>query len=156
MTQEKQAVMTEERTARREPNMAPMSTHNLVPHKTTRQRTQNPAIFLLHPKSKRYDALRAAKFLGLTSREMASLLGVRERILLETPDKEAIQPSLSPLIRLAETLIASFGNRPQAIEDYLLLRDPQLDNKTPRQLIKQGMAHILIEMLDGTARGQFA
>ena len=156
MTPEKQAVVIEERIARREPNLSPTPTHDPVFHKTTRQRTQTPALFLLHPKSKRYDALRAAKFLGLTSREMASLVGVRERILLETPDKEAIQPLLSPLIRLAETLIASFGNRPQAIEDYLLLRDPQLDNKTPRQLIKQGMAHILVEMLDGTARGQFA
>lgn len=153
---EKQATMMEERSARREPNLSPMQTQNPVSHKTTRQRAQNPVVFLLHPKSKRYDALCTAKFLGLTSREMASLLGVRERILLETPDKEAIQPSLSPLIRLAETLIASFGNRPPAIESYLTLRDPQLDNKTPRQLIKQGMAHILIEMLDGTARGQFA
>lgn len=111
---------------------------------------QQPRVVLpeLHdPNTGRLNAEKIAGYLGIPLSKLASGLKVNYGTVHKTPSAESLQSALRPVKRSLEILTEVVGGR-ETVLAWLNSPHPDLDKKTPLQLIQEGRAEELEAILE--------
>ncbi len=114
---------------------------------------EHVAFDLHNPESGRLDARRVSELFGLPVRRIAMLLGRNPQTVSKTPDAPGLQKGLALFERIATALRHLVGTR-EGLRIWLNVRNPQLDGKTPIELLASGQGEVVAELLEDLLVGQ--
>jgi CheY-like chemotaxis protein len=100
----------------------------------------------------RIDARKLAEYLDIPLASLARSIGKDYKAVFKTPASDALQPGLAPIHRTAVALHRYFGRRTASLAWLNTVR-PELDSQRPKDLILQGKATIVADMLEGALAG---
>lgn len=90
------------------------------------------------PETGRYDARRLAATLGISTREMAALIGYTPTGLGKNPASPRLQPKLRELVGLLNRLRALLDGRMDLVRIWLKAPHPYLEGATPLAYLEAG------------------
>jgi hypothetical protein len=102
----------------------------------------------------RYDALRLAEILAVSTAEMAEILGYTPRGLRKNPDSERLQEKLVRLISLVQRLRENLDGSMEYVRIWLKAPHPALDGSRPLDYIKEGRIDLIENMVYAFETGQ--
>ncbi len=108
---------------------------------------------LRNPESGRLDAKQVAQFFGLPLIAMASLLHRDLSTLSKSPDGRPLQESLAVFERIATALLRMTSS-PSHAKMWLNAPNPDLERKAPLEVIREGHADVVVELLEDMLVGQ--
>jgi CheY-like chemotaxis protein len=112
-----------------------------------------PVVAELHdPATGRIDAKKLADYLGIPLASLAIAIGKEYKAVFKTPASEPLQPALAPIHRTVMALHRYFGHRNESLA-WLNTANPELDAKRPKDLVLEGKAEIVADMLEGALAG---
>lgn len=114
---------------------------------------EHVAFDLHNPESGRLDARRVSELFGLPVRRIAAQLGRHPQTVSKTPDAPGLQQDLALFERIATALLHLVGTR-EGLRIWLNARNPQLEGKTPIELLTAGQGEVVAEMLEDFLVGQ--
>ena len=91
-----------------------------------------------NPTSGRFDALRLAGALNVSTRQMAHIVGYSPSGLRKNPDAERLQPRLARLTNLVQRLKSLMEGRLDYALIWLKAPHPDLGGETPLGFLEQG------------------
>lgn len=110
--------------------------------------------FDLHdPDSGRIDARRVSELFGVPLRQIAALLGQKPQTVSKTPDSRTLQAGLTLFERIASALMCLVGSQ-EGLRIWMNAGNPQLDGKTPVELLLDGRGEVVADLLEGMLVGQ--
>ena len=119
----------------------------------TRRELATHTVSDLHdPASGRLDAGRVARFFGISLSALAKALNRSPQTLHKTPDAPRLQAALSPLARIATSLVALFG-APEKARVWMNAPHPELDQASPLELVKANKATVVADLLEDALLG---
>jgi hypothetical protein len=98
-------------------------------------------------KDKRIDAKRVAQLLGLSSRELAEVLGITERGLNKNPTSANIQDTLGKIVGMVSSLKAELGGNVGYVQMWFRTGNPRLAGHTPLEALKEGKLEVLLRLV---------
>lgn len=107
---------------------------------------------LHNPDSGRLDTRRIAEYLNVPLSHLAVALGKNYRTLYKTPDSTGVQPLLWPIKTSLTILTEALGDRATVLA-WLNCPHPNLDMRTPLEVMLKGRADLVMEMLVRAAVG---
>jgi hypothetical protein len=111
-----------------------------------------PLTQLHNPASGRIDANRVAEFLGVALPQVAAAVGAGYTAVHKTPDASSLQKGLGPIKRSLALLSRVTRNRRDA-RAWLNSPHPDLDEKTPLEVMLSGHADAVVTLLENTIAG---
>jgi CheY-like chemotaxis protein len=120
----------------------------------TRARPARPPLVAeLHdPATGRVNAKKLADYLGIPLVSLANAIGKDYKAVFKTPASEPLQSALAPIHRTVVALHRYFGRREESLA-WLNTVNPELDAKRPKDLVLEGKAEIVADMLEGALAG---
>lgn len=103
-------------------------------------------------KTGRIDAKRLAEYLALPLSALARAVGRDYKGVFKTPASESLQPVLEPIHRTAVALHRYFRHRRETLA-WLNTPNPELDGQRPRDLVLEGKAEVIADMLEASLAG---
>lgn len=104
------------------------------------------------PATGRIDAKKLADYLGISLASLANAIGKQYKAVFKTPASEPLQSALAPIHRAIVALYRYFGRRRESLA-WLNTANPELDAKRPKDLVLEGKAEIVADMLEGALAG---
>jgi uncharacterized protein (DUF2384 family) len=104
------------------------------------------------PESGRLDAVRVARFLGLSLSALAKALERSPQTLHKTPDAPRLQGALAPLARIAASLVTLFGSAEKA-RVWMNAPNAELDGVAPLEVVKANKAGVVADLLEDALLG---
>jgi Protein of unknown function (DUF2384) len=95
----------------------------------------------------RIDAKRVAQLLGLSSRELAEILGITERGLNKNPTSTNIQDTLGKMVGMVSSLRAELGGNLDFVQMWFRTGNPMLAGHTPLEALKQGKLEVVLRLV---------
>jgi CheY-like chemotaxis protein len=112
-----------------------------------------PVVAELHdPATGRIDAKKLADYLGIPLASLAKAIGKEYKAVFKTPASEPLQSALAPIHRTVMALHRYFGRRNESLA-WLNTANPELGAKRPKDLVLEGKAEIVADMLGGALAG---
>jgi len=111
-----------------------------------------PLTQLHNPESGRIDAARVAQFLGVALPQVAAAVGAGYTAVHKTPDASSLQKGLGPIKRSLALLSRATRNRRDA-RAWLNSPHPDLEEKTPLEVMLSGHADAVVTLLENTIAG---
>lgn len=112
-----------------------------------------PHMFELHDSATgRIDARKLAEYLAIPLSSLAKAIGKEYKAVSKTPASEPLQSVLAPIHRTVMALDRYFGRRKESLA-WLNTANPELEAKRPKDLILEGRAEIVADMLEGALAG---
>lgn len=120
----------------------------------TRARPARPPLVAeLHdPATGRVNAKKLADYLGIPLASLANAIGKDYKAVFKTPASEPLQSALAPIHRTVVALHRYFDRREESLA-WLNTANPDLDAKRPKDLVLEGKAEIVADMLEGALAG---
>jgi hypothetical protein len=106
------------------------------------------------PASGRYDALRLAGSLGLSTEEMARAVGRTPRGLRKTPDSPRLQEALAELVALVGRLRELLDGSIEYVRVWLRAPHPDLGGRTPLSYLVEGKPEVVTALVEAIEAGQ--
>ena len=106
------------------------------------------------PASGRYDALRLAATLALSTEEMARALGRTPRGLRKTPDSARLQDDLGQLVALTGRLRELLDGSIEYVRIWLRAPHPDLGGRTPLSYLVEGKPEVVEALVHAIEAGQ--
>lgn len=103
-------------------------------------------------KSGRIDAVKVAIFLGVSLAQLAESLGAKYTAVHKTPAAPSLQEGLAPIKRSLE-ILSELISDPADIRAWLNSPHPDLEDRTPIQVILEGHAGALRTILENAISG---
>lgn len=100
----------------------------------------------------RIDARKLARYLGISLASLANAIGKDYKAVFKTSASESLQPALAPIHRTVVALDRYFGRREESLA-WLNTANPELEAKRPKDLVLQGKAETVADMLEGALAG---
>ncbi|MBP9093443.1 hypothetical protein KBI23_20655 [bacterium] len=123
-------------------------------HSLPKTRTVVDPLPVLRSKSGRLDAERISLYFGITLSDLARGLNKSYSTIHKTPDAPALQASLYPFERIASAIkIITGGKLEQGLKIWLNAPNKAFPASLPVELIKQGHASMLADMLEDVLLG---
>lgn len=118
-------------------------------------RPEGPAVslYILHdPETGRLDAARVADYLKLPLKQLSEALGRNYSTVHRTPTAPAIQETLRSIKRSLEILEQVLGDKPRVLAWW---NSPHVDlgQRTPIQVLLEGRAQVIEDMLEAALEG---
>jgi hypothetical protein len=104
------------------------------------------------PATGRLDAQRMADYLKIPLKQLSGALRRNYSTVHKTPASLALQPALRPIERSLVILEDLLGDRSAALI-WLNRSHPDLGRRTPMEVILEGHAQVIENMLDAAAEG---
>ena len=104
------------------------------------------------PATGRIDAKKLADYLGIPLASLANAIGKEYKAVFKTPASEPLQSALAPIHRTVMVLHRYFGGRKKSLA-WLNTANPELEAKRPKDLVLEGKAEIVADMLEGALAG---
>jgi hypothetical protein len=95
----------------------------------------------------RIDAKRVAQLLGLSSRELAEVLGITERGLNKNPTSANLQDMLGNIVGMVSSLKAELGGNLKFVQMWFRTGNPVLAGHTPLEALKEGKLEVLLRLV---------
>lgn len=112
-----------------------------------------PVVTALHdPATGRIDAKKLADYLGIKLTELTEAIGGEYKAVFKTPASEPLQSALAPIHRTVMALHRYFGRRQESLA-WLNTANPELEAKRPKDLVLEGKAEVVADMLEGALAG---
>lgn len=112
-----------------------------------------PVVAELHdPATGRIDAKKLAEYLAIPLASLANAIGKEYKAVFKTPASEPLQSALAPIHRTVMVLHRYFGGRKKSLA-WLNTANPELEAKRPKDLVLEGKAEIVADMLEGALAG---
>jgi len=106
------------------------------------------------PASGRFDALRLAKALNLTTKEMADILHRTPRGLLKNPDSQQLQSQMARLVRMITQLRELLDGSMEYVRIWLRAPHPDLEGRTPLSYLIEGKREVVEALIYAYEVGQ--
>ena len=106
----------------------------------------------VHDESGRIDASKVAEFIGIGLPQLAAALGASYPAVHKTPDAPSLQRGLAPIKRTLSLLDRATRNRKEA-RAWLNSAHPDLEEKTPLEVILSGHADAVVTLLENAING---
>ncbi|WP_250126527.1 antitoxin Xre/MbcA/ParS toxin-binding domain-containing protein [Chroococcidiopsis sp. CCMEE 29] len=106
------------------------------------------------PASGRFDALRLAKALNLTTKEMADILHRTPRGLLKNPDSQQLQSQMARLVRMITQLRELLDGSMEYVQIWLRAPHPDLEGRTPLSYLIEGKPEVVEALIYAYEVGQ--
>ena len=106
------------------------------------------------PATGRIDALRLAKALNLTTKEMADILQRTSRGLLKNPDSAQLQGEMARLVRIITQLRELLDGSMEYVKIWLRAPHPDLEGRTPLSYLVEGRPEVVEALLHAYEVGQ--
>jgi hypothetical protein len=106
------------------------------------------------PASGRYDALRLAGSLALTTEEMARVLGRTPRGLRKNPASARLQPEMGNLVSLIGRLRELLDGSMEYVRVWLRAPHPDLGGRTPMSYLLEGRPDAVEALVQAIEAGQ--
>ena len=107
-----------------------------------------------HSDSGRFDALQLAKTLGLSTQEMAYILGYTPRGIQKNPDSIRLQEKLGELVSLVLRLRALFNGSMKHVRIWLRAKHPDLEGLSPVEAMQQHGLEVVETLVHMIETGQ--
>lgn len=107
----------------------------------------------VHGDSGRINAAKVAEFVGVTLPQLAAALGASYAAVHKTPDAASLQSGLVPIKHVLALLDRATRNRKEA-RAWLNSAHPDLDDRTPLEIILAGDADAVVTLLENAIGGQ--
>lgn len=107
-----------------------------------------------NPATGRIDALRLAKALNLTTKEMADILQRTSRGLQKNPDSQQLQSEMIRLIRIITQLRELLDGSMEYVKIWLRAPHPDLEGRTPLSYLVEGKAEVVEALIHAYKVGQ--
>jgi hypothetical protein len=112
-----------------------------------------PRLIELHDSATgRIDARKLARYLGIPLTSLANAIDKDYKAVFKTPASESLQPALAPIHRTVVALDRYFDRRDESLA-WLNTANPELGAKRPKDLLLDGKAEIVADMLEGALAG---
>src|SRR5205823_6469746 len=118
-----------------------------------RERFEHVAFDLHDPDSGRLDARRISDLFGIPLRRIAALLDQKAQTVSKTPDSRSLQAGLTLFERITSALMSLVGSE-EGLRIWMNAGNPQLDGKTPMDLVLAGQGEIVADLLESMLAGQ--
>jgi len=106
------------------------------------------------PASGRFDALRLAKALNLTTKEIADILHRTPRGLLKNPDSQQLQSQMARLVRMITQLRELLDGSMEYVRIWLRAPHPDLEGRTPLSYLIEGKPEVVEALIYAYEVGQ--
>jgi hypothetical protein len=106
------------------------------------------------PASGRYDALRLAGALALSTEEMARVLGRSPRGLRKTPDSPRLQEPMAELVGLTGRLRELLDGSIEYVRIWLRAPHPDLGGRSPLSYLLEGKPEVVEALVRAMETGQ--
>ena len=106
------------------------------------------------PATGRFDALRLAKALNLTTKEMADILHRTPRGLLKNPDSQQLQIEMARLVRMIVQLRELLDGSMEYVKIWLRSPHPDLGGRTPLSYLIEGKPEVVEALIYAYEVGQ--
>lgn len=106
------------------------------------------------PASGRYDALRLADALALSTDEMARILGRTPRGLRKNPDSPRLQEDMAELVLLTSRLRELLDGSIEYVRIWLRAPHPDLGGRTPLSYLVEGNPEVVESLIQAFETGQ--
>jgi DNA-binding response OmpR family regulator len=100
----------------------------------------------------RIDASKLALYLGISLASLANAISKDYKAVFKTPASESLQTALAPIHRTVAALHRYFDRREESLA-WLNTANPELGAKRPKDLLLEGKAEIVADMLEGALAG---
>jgi len=104
------------------------------------------------PETGRIDATEVATFLKIPLKQLSEALGKKYSTVYKTPSAPALQPTLRSIKRSLEILERVFEDR-SVVLAWLNDPRPELDRRTPLEVILGGRSQVVEDMLESALMG---
>lgn len=118
------------------------------------QLLEHTALAAHDPATGRIDALRLAKALNLTTKEMADILQRTARGLLKNPDSQQLQSEMIRLVRIITQLRELLDGSMECVKIWLRAPHPDLEGRTPLSYLVEGKAEVVEALIHAYEVGQ--
>lgn len=106
------------------------------------------------PATGRFDALRLAKTLNFTTKEMASILHRTPRGLLKNPDSQQLQDEMARLVKLVMRLRELLDGSMEYVRIFLRSPHPDLGGRSPMSYLVEGKPEVVEALIYAFESGQ--
>lgn len=106
------------------------------------------------PATGRFDALRLAKTLHLSTKEMADILHRTPRGLLKNPDSQQLQTEIARLVRIIMQLRELLDGSMEYVRIWLRTPHPDLGGRTPLSYLIEGKPEVVEALIYAYESGQ--
>lgn len=107
-----------------------------------------------NPATGRLDALRLAKVLNLTTKEMADILQRTSRGLVKNPDSQQLQSKMVRLVRIITQLRELLDGSMEYVKIWLRAPHPDLKGRTPLSYLVEGKPEVVEALIHAYEAGQ--
>lgn len=106
------------------------------------------------PATGRFDALRLAKALNLTTKEMAEILHRTPRGLLKNPDSQQLQSEITRMVGMIVQLRELLDGSMEYVKIWLRSPHPDLGGRTPLSYLIEGKPEVVEALIYAYEVGQ--